>query len=299
MQITAKAPEQGHWVRNYFAPGAWPFWLVHVGAVVGVAELGFSWGGVALAIGLYYARMFLVTAGYHRYFSHRAYKTSRVGQFILGFLGTMCVQKGPLWWAAHHRAHHKFADTVDDPHSPRQRGLLWAHVGWIVSPENNRTRMENVRDLERYPELVWLNRYHLIPVILYAAVLSLTLGWFGFVWGFLVSTVLLWHGTFTINSLTHIFGKRRYELDDDSLNSFPLAVITMGEGWHNNHHFYQSTANQGFYWWEFDPSYYILVALSRLGLVSDLRKPPQWVLDKGMGKEVGEAETQRLEEAPR
>ena len=299
MQISATTNKQRHCVQQYFAPGAWPFWLVHVGAVVGVVQLGLSWRGVALALGLYYARMFLVTAGYHRYFSHRAYKTSRVMQFILGFFGTMCVQKGPLWWAAHHRAHHKFADTVDDPHSPRQRGLLWAHVGWIVSPENNRTRMENVRDLERYPELVWLNRYHLIPVILYAAVLSLTLGWFGFVWGFLVSTVLLWHGTLTINSLTHIFGKRRYELNDDSLNSFPLAVITMGEGWHNNHHFYQSTANQGFYWWEFDPSYYILVALSRVGLVSDLRKPPQWVLDKGMRKEVSEAEKQTMEEAPR
>jgi stearoyl-CoA desaturase (delta-9 desaturase) len=218
----------------------------------------------------------------------------------------MSVQKGPLWWAANHRQHHKYADQPEDPHSPRHDGLLWAHMGWIVSTKFNKTKLDQVRDLARYPELLWLNKYHLVPVILYAVVLQQTLGWEGFVWGFLVSTVLLWHGTFTINSLTHIFGTRRFTNDDDSLNSLPLALITMGEGWHNNHHYYQSSANQGFYWWELDASYYILCALSRIGLVSDLRKPPQWVLDKGLGKLVeepvearGSAREQSLEAAAR
>jgi stearoyl-CoA desaturase (delta-9 desaturase) len=274
------------WLWDYFNPQTLPFWATHLGAAYCIAHWGFSWSGLAMAVALYYVRMFFVTGVYHRYFSHRAYKTSRFMQFLFAFFGGMSVQKGALWWAGHHRHHHKFSDMPEDLHSAKQDGLLWSHLGWIVSRENNETRYDLLRDFNKYPELVWLNKYHLVPVAAYAGVLYATLGGFGLIWGFLVSTVLLWHGTFTINSLSHIFGKRRYATTDDSKNNLVLALITMGEGWHNNHHYYQSTANQGFYWWEVDLSYYVLLGMARLGLVWDLRKPPQWVLDEGRGKAV-------------
>jgi len=284
MHQDAAVADRSNWLRHYFHAQAWPFWLVHVAAAVGLYAVGFSWSGLALAVGLYYVRMFFVTGVYHRYFSHRAYKTSRWFQFLLAFFGGMSVQKGALWWAGHHRHHHKYSDKPEDLHSPRQQGTMWAHVGWIVSRDHNETRYDLIRDFAKYPELVWLNKYHAVPVVLYATVLYATLGLWGLVWGFAVSTVLLWHGTFTINSLSHVFGNRRYETEDDSKNNWILAMITMGEGWHNNHHHYQSTANQGFFWWEVDLSYYILWSLARVGLVRDLRKPPRWVLEEGRGK---------------
>jgi len=274
---------RSHSLGQYFHRSTLPFWAAHFGAVYCVAVSGWSWAGFALAIGLYYVRMFFVTGVYHRYFSHRAYKTSRFFQFLLAFFGGMSVQKGALWWSGHHRHHHKFSDMEEDLHSVKQDGLAWSHVGWIVSPDHNETRYDLLRDYSRYPELVWLNRFHLVPVAIYAGVLYATLGNFGLIWGFLVSTVLLWHGTFTINSFSHVFGKRRYATTDDSRNNWFLALVTMGEGWHNNHHYYQSTANQGFYWWEIDLSYYVLLAFAKVGLIWDLRKPPQWVLDEGRG----------------
>ena len=284
IHMDSPAIDRASAAKHYLHPQAWPFWAAHLGAIYGLYVVGFSWGGLALAIALYYARMFFVTGVYHRYFSHRAYKTSRGFQALIAFLGGMSVQKGALWWAANHRHHHKYSDMPNDLHSPREHGLLWSHVGWIVSREYNDTDYGSIKDFAKYPELVWLNKYHLVPVAVYAAVLYGTFGLWGFVWGFLVSTVLLWHGTFTINSLSHVFGNKRYDTTDDSRNNWFLALLTMGEGWHNNHHHYQSTANQGFYWWEVDLSYYILKALSAVGLVWDLRKPPQRVLDEGRRK---------------
>ncbi len=280
----SETQKQPGFLGSYFHLQAWPFWAAHIGAVYGLFVYGFSWSGFGLAIALYYARMFFVTGVYHRYFSHRSYKTSRWFQFVIALLGGMSVQKGALWWAGHHRHHHKFSDQADDLHSPREQGLWESHVGWIVRRKHNDTRYDLIRDFAKYPELVWLNKYHFVPVTLYVVVLALTLGWWGIYWGAVMSTVLLWHGTFTINSLSHVFGNRRYQTTDDSRNNWFLALLTMGEGWHNNHHHYQSTANQGFYWWEIDMSYYILCALAKVGLVWDLRKPPQWVLDEGRGK---------------
>jgi stearoyl-CoA desaturase (delta-9 desaturase) len=228
---------------------------------------------------MYYLRMFGITAGYHRYFSHRAYKTGRVFQFILAFLGTTAMQKGVLWWAAHHRKHHKYSDLPEDIHSPVQNSLFWSHIGWILSRKYDATDWARIQDFAKYPELRWLNKYYVIPPILGGALLYVYNGWAGFVWGGLVSSVLLWHGTFTINSLSHLWGSRRYKTTDDSRNNPVLAMITMGEGWHNNHHHYQSTANQGFFWWEIDLSYYILRALSVVGLVWDLRTPPKHILE--------------------
>lgn len=277
-------------LKHYFNVRAWRVWLFHIAAVWGVYKLGFSWSGVALAVASYYGRMFFVTAAYHRYFSHRAFKTSRAFQFLLALGGATCAQKGPLWWAGHHRRHHKYSDTPYDVHSPEQHGWAWAHLGWILSPAHKATRYDLVQDLAKYKELVWLNNHHWLPLVSYGLLMYLTLGLHGLVWGFLVATVALWHGTFTINSLTHVLGKQRFASGDGSLNSHLLAVITMGEGFHNNHHYYQSTANQGFYWWELDLSYYVLWLLSKLGVVWELRLPPGRVLALGRGGQPVSAE---------
>jgi len=262
--------EKIHWVASI------PFFAMHLAALSALL-VGFRWWDVLVCAGLYALRMFFVTTGYHRYFSHRAYKTGRAYQLILAFMGSTCMQKGVLWWAAHHRHHHRTSDQPDDVHSPVQRGFWWSHVGWILCRKYDATRFELVRDLAAYPELRWLNRWHLLPPVLLAVVLFLAGGVSTLVWGFFVSTVLLWHGTFTINSLSHVFGRRRYRTTDDSRNNWLLALITCGEGWHNNHHYHQNTANQGWFWWELDLGYYVLKALSWLGVVRDLRTPPDAV----------------------
>ena len=256
-----------------------PFYAVHVAAVVGVALVGFSWKGVALALALYYVRMFGVTGGYHRYFSHRTYRTSRTFQLVLAVLAQSSVQKGALWWAAHHRDHHKYSDTPKDPHSYRDYGFWYSHVGWILSRDTEETDYARISDLARYPELRWLNNWHVVPGIVLAVGLWLVGSWPALVWGFFVSTTLLWHGTFTINSLSHIWGRRRYVTTDDSKNNPVLAIITMGEGWHNNHHYYPRSVRQGFRWWQIDMTYYVLRALALVGIVWDLHVPSQKVID--------------------
>jgi stearoyl-CoA desaturase (Delta-9 desaturase) len=258
-----------------------PFLAVHVAAVVGVAILGWSWRGLAIALGIYAIRMFGVTAGYHRYFSHRSFRTSRPMQFVFALLALSSSQKGVIWWASHHRAHHKNSDGPEDVHSAQRRGFYWSHVGWIISDKYQGTDTDRVRDLLRFPELVWLDRYWFLPPAVLGFGSFFVGGWFGLVWAFLVSTVLLWHGTFTINSLTHMFGRRRYATTDNSKNSALLAFITLGEGWHNNHHYYQRSVRQGFYWWEFDPTYYVLRILGWLGLVWDLHAPPPHLVAGG------------------
>ena len=276
--MNAGVADRENYLKHYFHAQAWPFWAAHLGILYGfMFVVDFSWSGLALAIALYYARMFFVTGVYHRYFSHRSYKTSRWFQFVLAFLGGMSVQKGALWWAGHHRHHHKFSDTDNDLHSPVRHGLLWSHMGWIVSREYNDTQVDEIRDFAKYPELVWVNKHHYVPVLIYAGVLYATLGFWGFFWGFVVSTVLLWHGTFTINSLSHVWGNRRYATDDDSKNNVVLAFVTMGEGWHNNHHHYQVAARQGFFWWEIDFTYYVLRAFAAVGLIWDLHGVPDHV----------------------
>lgn len=256
-----------------------PFILIHV-ACLGVFITGASGLGLLLCGVCYAMRVFAVTAGYHRYFSHRAFKTSRTFQFVLACLGASACQKGPLWWVGHHRYHHLHSDTPADLHSPHTSSFWRSHVGWIISRDHDETNWEAVRDLSRYPELVWLNRYHWVPGLVLALVCVLIGGWMGLVWGFFVSTVLVYHATFTINSLSHLFGRRRYATNDDSRNNLALAFITFGEGWHNNHHRYQSSANQGFFWWEIDVSYYLIALLGWVGLVWDIRKPPQAVLEE-------------------
>jgi stearoyl-CoA desaturase (delta-9 desaturase) len=253
---------------------------MHVVAIVGVIACGFSWRGVALAVGSYFVRMVVVTAAYHRYFSHRAFKTSRAFQFVLALGAQSSAQKGVLWWAGHHRHHHKYSDTVNDIHSVRQSGFWHSHLGWILGPDWNETNYAQVGDLAKFRELRVLNHgaIMLLPAVALAVAFALLGGVHGLIWGFFVSTVMLWHGSFSINSLSHMFGKRRYPTSDDSRNNWALALLTTGEGWHNNHHHYQSSANQGFRWWEVDVTFYVLRVLAFFGLIWDLRRPSAAVI---------------------
>ena len=276
-----------HETRLFNIVKQWVFWAVHAACLL-VIWAGFSWTAVAVCVALYFIRMFAITGGYHRYFSHRTYKTSRVFQFILGFLGASSAQKGPLWWASHHRHHHQHSDTEEDMHAPHVYGIWHAHVGWVLCSEFVEGRPELIKDFMKYPELRWLDRNHLIaPVVLAVALFFLGvacqtwapgLGTNGFqmlIWGFFVSTTLLYHGTFLINSAAHLMGRRRFNTTDESRNSFILALLTMGEGWHNNHHRYPGSERQGFYWWEIDLSHYVLKILSFFRIVWDLREPPE------------------------
>jgi stearoyl-CoA desaturase (delta-9 desaturase) len=258
-------------------PQVLPFLLVHAGCVAAIWS-GVSWQAIAICVVLYWLRMFAVTAGYHRYFSHRAYSTSRAFQFTLAFLAQSSAQKSVLWWAAKHRHHHLHSDTEQDVHSPRHKGLLYSHISWIFYRQHDATDLTKVSDFASYPELMWLHKFEVLPAVVIAGLCFLIAGLPGLVVGFLWSTVLLYHATFCINSLAHVHGRKRYVTGDDSRNNWLLALFTMGEGWHNNHHAYQSSAQQGFRWWEIDVTYYVLVALSWLGIVWDLRVPPKQVL---------------------
>jgi stearoyl-CoA desaturase (Delta-9 desaturase) len=258
---------------------SFPFFAVHAVALATPFVAPFAWKWAALALASYALRIFAITGGYHRYFSHRTYRTSRPFQLLLATLGCTAVQKGPLWWAAHHRDHHRYSDEPEDIHSPRQRGFWWSHVGWILSRTHHETKLDRVKDLARFPELRFLDRFHVVPAVAYATAIFLAFGLPGLLWGFFVATVLTWHGTFLVNSLAHVIGRRRYETGDDSRNSALIAFLTLGEGWHNNHHHYQSTANQGWFWWELDVTYYVLRALAAVGLVRELRLPPPSIRD--------------------
>ena len=258
-------------------PTTIPFVLVHL------ACFGAIWTGVTLqalwvAVALYFIRMWAITAGYHRYFSHRSYKTNRVMQFLIAFLGQTSAQRGAIWWAAVHRHHHLHSDTPEDVHSPRHFGFWYSHFGWIFNPKNWEPDPGTVRDLTQYRELVILNKTNYSPAFLLGFAMWLWGGWPMLVVGFFWSTVAVYHGTFAINSLAHEWGSQRYLTGDDSRNNFFLALITLGEGWHNNHHHYQSSTRQGFRWWEIDISYYILKVMSWFGLVWDLRSPPDEVV---------------------
>jgi stearoyl-CoA desaturase (delta-9 desaturase) len=279
MMSAAQAARARGWRHVYANRLTIPYWGIHVAALVGVAITGVSWWGVGMALAFYVPRMFFVTAAYHRYFSHRSFKTSRWFQFVLAVGATLTTQKGPLWWAAHHRVHHKMSDEPGDLHSVKQSGFWWAHHGWILTRDLEDTDLWRIKDFARFPELVWLNRWWMLPPIALGAATCATLGFQGFVWGFCLGQVLCWHGTFTINSLSHLWGGRRYATDDDSRNNLVLALITMGEGWHNNHHHFQASARQGFFWWEIDATYYVLRALATVGLIWDLRGVPEHVRD--------------------
>lgn len=258
-------------------PSAIPFVMVHL-ACFGAIWTGITWEAVAICVGLYWLRIFAIGAGYHRYFSHRAYATSRGFQLILAVCAQSTAQRSVLWWAAKHRHHHLHSDTAEDVHSPRHKGFVYSHLGWIFARKHDTFDVAKVSDLAAYPELVWLQKFELVPAIALAVLSFLVAGWSGLVVGFFWSTVLVYHATFCINSLAHVHGRKRYVTGDDSRNNWLLALFTMGEGWHNNHHAYQASVRQGFRWWEIDPTYYVLRALSWFGVVWDLKTPPKQVL---------------------
>jgi stearoyl-CoA desaturase (delta-9 desaturase) len=234
---------------------------------------GVTMKAIVLGVVLFYGRMFAITAGYHRYFAHRSYKLARFPQFVLAFLGTTAAQKGPLWWAGHHRTHHKFTDEPGDPHTPKQ-GVFWSHIGWIMCDKFGPTDQDAIKDFVRYPELRFLDRHDWIGPWALGIASYLIAGWSGLIVGFFGSTVLLWHTTFSVNSWAHIIGRRRYQTTDTSRNSWLLALFTGGEGWHNNHHHYAASARQGFFWWEIDTTYYLLKVFAWLGIVKKLKTPP-------------------------
>ncbi|RDX35838.1 acyl-CoA desaturase [Kangiella sp. HD9-110m-PIT-SAG07] len=265
-------------------PRVIPYILLHLTCLM-VFVVGVSWIAVVVFAASYFVRMFAITAFYHRYFSHKSFKTSRFMQAFFGFIGATSTQRGPLWWAAHHRHHHKHADTEHDTHSPRD-GFLRSHTLWFLTKKNFETNEDRVKDLAKFKELKWLDRYDVIPPIIYAFFILMigtyiehvhpALGatkWQILIWGFFISTVVLSHVTFLINSLAHRVGYRSYDTNDDSRNNPLLAILTLGEGWHNNHHQFPGSVRQGIRWWELDISYYLLVVMEKLGLVWDLKKP--------------------------
>ncbi len=267
-----------------------PFFAIHA-ALLLPFWVGWSPVAIAACFALYFVKMFGVTAAYHRYLSHASFKTGRVFQFILVWTGCMSMQKGPLWWASLHRHHHAHSDDDDDIHSPLRRSFWWSHMGWLLCTKHEETLWRLIRPFDRFPELVWLNRFHVVPGLTLAAQTFLfgwlleryapSLGTNGLqmlVWGFGITTVLVYHGTFAINSLAHVFGSARYETGDGSRNNWWLALLTCGEGWHNNHHHYPSSARMGFRWWELDFTHWALAALAWMGLVWDLKLPPPHVV---------------------
>ncbi len=276
-----------------------PYIALHA-AALGVFWVGWSWTALAVCVTLYVVRMFAITGFYHRYFAHRSFKTSRGFQFLAAVLGSSAIQKGPMWWASHHRHHHLYSDQEPDVHSPTVSGFIYSHVGWVFARCNDETKTRLVPDLAKYPELRVLDRFYvLIPVLLGTMTFGLgvllewrapslgTNGWQMLVWGFFVSSILLAHGTFTINSLAHLVGSRRFETSDTSRNNWLLSLLTLGEGWHNNHHYYPTASRQGFYWWEVDLTYYGLVLLAKLGLIWDLKPVPVRVLQEGRSRRAG------------
>jgi stearoyl-CoA desaturase (Delta-9 desaturase) len=258
-------------------PSSIPFVLLHLSCIAAIWT-GITVQAVLICIVLYWLRIFAIGSGYHRYFSHRAYATSRWYQFVLAVLCQTTAQKSVLWWAAKHRHHHLHSDTEADIHSPRHTGFMYSHVGWIFAGRHDHVDFVKVADFARYPELMWLHRLEVWPAVALGVLCYLVGGWSGLVVGFCWSTVLVYHATFCINSLAHVHGRKRYVTGDDSRNNWLLAIFTMGEGWHNNHHACQSSVRQGFKWWEFDPTFYLLKALSWTGLVWDLKLPPETVV---------------------
>ena len=298
-----------NWLDNYSGDGQQPstderiavlrilpFVALHLGCLA-VIWVGVSWWAAGFAALAYVIRMFGITGIYHRYFSHRTYKLNRFWQFIAAVIGNSASQRGALWWAAHHRHHHRHSDEPEDIHSPVRRGFWWSHMFWFLGNSNFRTNKELIPDLMKFPELVWLDRFDMVVPFL-AGTASFYIGYAlqaagcntsgsQFLVWFLISTVVCAHGTFTNNSLSHVFGSRRFETSDTSRNNFLLALITMGEGWHNNHHHYQSSARQGFRWYEIDMSYYILWSLSVVGIVKDLKGVPEAVMAEARDRRRG------------
>ena len=260
-----------------------PYIIIHL-SIISIFFVDFSLTAFWVFIGMYAIRMFAITGFYHRYFSHKAFKTSRLTQFIFAIIGASAVQRGPIWWAAHHREHHMHSDTIHDKHSPKAHSFFWSHTGWFLTKANFITHTRLVKELSRFPELRLIDRFDIvIPILTCLGLFYIgeylntaypaleTNGLQLLSWGFVLSTILLYHSTFLVNSVAHLWGKKRYDTKDSSRNNFIVAILTFGEGWHNNHHHYPGSASQGFYWWEIDITYYLLKLLNTFGIIWGMR----------------------------
>jgi stearoyl-CoA desaturase (delta-9 desaturase) len=262
--------------------------IMHL-ACLGVFLVGFSWPALWVAIAMYVIRGMGVTTGYHRLLAHRSYKTNRFIQFVVATAGGLAMQGGPLWWVAHHRAHHRDTDKEGDIHSPVTKGMWQSHMGWMMSNEAFHEQGSNSRDLFKYPELKFLQRHYVWILVLQMlglyALGSLLSLWYPdtsinglqcLVWGFFVSTVFLWHVTFSVNSVCHRWGSQDYDSNDASTNNWIIGILGFGEGWHNNHHFYPSSARHGLKWWQVDVTWILIRGLCLVGLASDPKIPKEF-----------------------
>ena len=292
-------PNKINWLR------VTPFIALHLVCLMAFF-VGYSLTAILAAVFLYALRVFAITAFYHRYFSHRTFTCNRFWQFVFAYIGATATQRGPLWWASHHRAHHAVSDKEGDEHSPIQRGFWWSHTLWFLSNKNYPTNFERVKDWQKFPELVFINKYETLPPLTLALALFFfgkflavyfpqlqTNGWQLLIWGYFISTIAVSHVTFFINSLTHTWGRRRFDTGDTSRNNVILALLTFGEGWHNNHHYYSTSTRQGFYWYEIDITYYLLLLMSKIGIVDNIRKVPLSILEEGRRSRVQQAQPKK------
>ncbi|MDR1989155.1 MAG: acyl-CoA desaturase [Acidobacteriaceae bacterium] len=253
------------------------FWLVQASALL-VFFVPFTWPLVALWAVSHFLRAMGLTLSFHRYYAHRSFQMNRVARFIWTFIGVAAMQKGPLWWAGHHVNHHRFADREGDPHSPMVSGVYYAHIGWFLNDaKHDRIEATNpvIRDFSKVPEIAFLDRYFFLPPLMLAVTMFAIGGWPWLVWGFCLPTMTLAHSTFAINTVNHMFGSRRFDTIDESRNNPITAIFAVGEGWHNNHHRYQRSARNGFYWWEFDPTWYAIRTMQAVGLAWNVQPVPE------------------------
>jgi stearoyl-CoA desaturase (Delta-9 desaturase) len=258
-----------------------PLLTVHL-ALLAIPFIEWSWWYVVWIVVLTRVIGLGVTVGLHRYFSHRSFKTPRWCQFLLAAAGCSALQKGPLWWAIHHRLHHRHSDDLGDPHSPVMDGFLYGHMGWLFARDLMHPDEKIVHDLTKYPELVWLDRFWMLPGLLLAAACFALGGWGGLVYGYCLSVVLIFQITFAVNSFGHLFGPQRFDTGEGSRNNMLLGYLAMGDGWHNNHHRAPYSARHGFAWYELDMSFMFIRLMRLVGLAWDVKVPSRALMAGGV-----------------
>jgi fatty-acid desaturase len=249
--------------------------LFHVCAIV--ALFMFSWKVLAFGLFMWWiAESLGIGMGFHRLLTHRGYKTPKWMEYFLTVCGTLALQGGPIGWVATHRLHHQNSDKEGDPHSPRDGGF-WAHMGWIITGDaiHNKTTelLPYVPDLRKDKFMIWISKWHWVPLAILAVAVLVVGGWRYVMWGIFLRTVVGLHATYLVNSATHMWGSRRFLTHDTSTNNFWVAMLSFGEGWHNNHHAHPQSARHGLAWYEFDLNWYGISALRTLGLAWDVKLP--------------------------
>lgn len=264
------------WVTVFFMS------VFHLGAIAALFMI--NWGAIALAVLLLWVAGSLgVGMGYHRLLTHRGYKTPKWVEYFLTVCATLALEGGPFFWVAVHRLHHQNSDKAGDPHSPRDGGF-WAHMGWImtgrVMHNGSAELLPYVPDLRKDRFHTWISKWHWVPITILGLLILALGGWPYLMWGIFFRTVIGLHATWLVNSATHIWGSQRFPTGDTSTNSFWVAMLTFGEGWHNNHHAHPQSARHGLAWYEFDLNWYGISALRMLGLAWDIKLPRSQPLEE-------------------